>query len=349
MSLLNAYPSSLSILESASFVPKASKATRGTMENREAALDTAPEYCIMAPIPGVPKWCDNGAMHPPQALVCGDRANYGPGGPACTQTPPIPAFGVPLTGFTVASQMTCKDAGCNVTVCGACSIRANTAPMVAAALTQVQHENPPFGVLPPLPVAGPGATPWIGHLARLCQECEVHEQERCNCLLLGLVGTRAFDDPLYTEQAPLNNCTCERDLGHSTEFRRCLNHKQALIGPITVKRTRNDLWLQDLDVDPHGGWLPCMADTQRIAKRRNSPYEWRACRCGKEVDSARQGEVLFCMSCNGTVHQVSPAPGGPIVSAYLPLNNRFREWTRPIKLSRDRSRFTRGRAKNVKD
>lgn len=257
--------------------------------------------------------------------------------------------------------------GAAFTVCGACADRSQFGPPLIGYRNTMARRSPPAAwnspggnAWAPAPVPHT-APPWDGFLTRMCSACERREQQLCWERLGGIVRAAAHLPAarrlLLGGRYPVDNCICDPTLSlRGPAERRCLLHKEDQYRrDMELARNTNDEWLRTLDVKVNRGeWVACTADVYARRRRINNGT-FRACRCGSDVPAlpaAARPEVMFCMSCEGTVHLVNPGAAPPAaVSQYLPMKKARLDARRdrPIALNRPRSWRTKKSAVSVND
>lgn len=148
---------------------------------------------------------------------------------------------------------------------------------------------------------------YAGFWTRMCDDCEIKEQIRINARLdptnahfaPGALPPNAAD----MQQYPKNTCTClpkleREDLCIRHRAQRVANHFNPNdFNSLLSKRNRNALWLADLALDPANGISSTAAPTRMAWRKHHKKY--RACRCGREVETSREACFMQCMACEG--------------------------------------------------
>lgn len=284
-------------------------------------------------MPPVPVWNANMA----HAGNCRDRPHHqAPGGGnnahPCSSThnpTPKPALPPRLLGraYDYFIRRKCADRltsghGAGFTICRYCIDHTKQQPWYTSIFADVTTPPPPIpgrgvppAAPPPQPIEATPATPaWTCFLTYLCRECEIVEQVLLEYRREQDITDRDVPNGKLMRRPPNgfpeNSCTCLGILEGKRGMNYCIRCCYARAPPahdrLLMVRQQNDEWLRRIGRSATGQFLTSVHGNTRRSREQRGVY--RACRCGKEVDSVkgRVPEVLLCMGCEGVVHV---APG----------------------------------------
>lgn len=194
----------------------------------------------------------------------------------------------------------------------------------------------------PVPIvlpANPETPPFPGFLARVCSHCErmIRSEEHYRSAANILRTPECAKWNAYPDES----CTCLLELGLlprpanlplvAGDPRLCYQHRKRVMERLIESKNRNDQWLRNTARAPGVGAIVAASAALKNARAANG--NWRACRCGRELDvPLANAEAFICMACEGHVSVTPlatsrfPAAGGP---GWLPLRTvqRFRKST----------------------
>lgn len=196
----------------------------------------------------------------------------------------------------------------------------------------------PWGpAIPSQPLPPPHANgikpPFPGFLARVCGDCERMMRSEQDLRANGTIArSPSPSDEDKWESYPWISRTCKWELGMlpfpaglvpSPTY--CFSHKKKL-EQLESQKDKNDTWLRNIMLDPAlprpqtlGGGHIVQANQARLTQRRMNG-NWRACRCGKELDvDGFVAEVFQCMACSGWVSMLPTGASrfAPMAAAFI--------------------------------
>jgi len=170
------------------------------------------------------------------------------------------------------------------------------------------------------PLPGNQQASWNGFWTRLCTDCEIAEQylmdARNGLLSPVLANAPPAADIAAMTSYPKNTCTC---LPWLTNTALCIDHRKnfweqiqgqanavaggTAVPPIVQTRNANRTFLETIallvpdPIRPRPARVATASPVRQQMRRKHR--KWRACRCGKEVNTLAASRLLQCMGCEG--------------------------------------------------